>query len=869
MPKLVIDGHEIEAPKGMKIIEAAERLGIVIPRFCYHPALGAVGACRVCAVKCDGPVKGIQMSCMTEVRDGLMVSTMDEEAVDYRKQVVEWLMMNHPHDCPVCDEGGHCLLQTLTVAGGHGIRRYQGKKRTFRDQSLGLFVQHEMNRCIHCYRCWRFYQGFAGYRDLGCLQISHHTYFGRFGDGPLESPFSGNLIDLCPTGVYTDRPTRFTGRRWDFERSPSLCIHCSLGCNTVLSARYHGIVRQEARFHKAVNGFFICDRGRYGFFYESAAERPRHPKIGKEEASWEKALQMAADTLTRINQGSGPGTIAGVGSSRSSLENQGMLKLFCQLQGWKEPVYFETLCLARKAQRAVSRLDDRITVSLREVEGADFILGVGADPINEAPMLALAIRQAFKGGAGAGPMFPPPMVPAFISRTPVAVLDPRPIFLPLEFIHLPVAPRDIDPLLGVLIKRTVSLSAIEGLSPEARQFYDSLPSEFPFDGPLQDLLSGVENRLRESHRPVIICGMDMAGESTIDLAADFALLLKAAKGWAGLFYLMPSANTSGAALFSSPDKSLEEIIRGVEKGTVKALVVVENDPFWQFPDQERLKQALGKLDMLLVLDYLPSRIADQAHIFLPTTPLFETRASFVNQEGRAQFSGPAQVSGTPILQTGKGSHPPRVYGAGIPGGGARPAWTVLAELAEALDVLGKQTLPPKTIEDLWRWMAQENSVFGKVRTPYGQEELGEGVRLFPDRRKGIPFAPSLSSLRRRDDGKGANFPFPGEMDGANFLELRLVDWTFGTEELASYSRFIQQAEKTPCLLMQARDASRLGLQDKEKIRISLDGASLEIELETVENMASGIMFLPRHRQLNWQIFKELPAKIPVEAIKKM
>src|SRR5512135_1886666 len=171
MPKLIIDGHEIEAPKGMKVIEAAERLGIIIPRFCYHPALGAVGACRVCAVKCEGPLKGIQMSCMTEVRDGLVVSTTDAEAVDFRRQVIEWLMMNHPHDCPVCDEGGHCLLQTLTIAGGHGIRRYRGKKRTFRDQDLGAFVQHEMNRCIHCYRCWRFYQGFSGYRDFGCMQI--------------------------------------------------------------------------------------------------------------------------------------------------------------------------------------------------------------------------------------------------------------------------------------------------------------------------------------------------------------------------------------------------------------------------------------------------------------------------------------------------------------------------------------------------------------------------------------------------------------------------------------------------------------------------------------------------------------------------
>ncbi len=870
MPKLTIDGHEIEAPKGMKVIEAAERLGITIPRFCYHPALGSVGACRVCAVKCDGPVKGIQMSCMTEVRDGLVVSTMDEEAVDFRRQVMEWLMMNHPHDCPVCDEGGHCLLQTLTVAGGHGVRRYQGKKRTYRDQHLGIFVQHEMNRCIHCYRCWRFYQGFAGYRDLGCLQIAHHTYFGRFSDGPLESPFSGNLIDLCPTGVYTDKPSRFTGRRWDFERSPSLCIHCSLGCNIVSSARYREIVRQEARFHRAVNGFFICDRGRYGFFYESAPERPRRPKIGKEEVPWGEAIQMAADTLTRISQGGGMGSIACVGSSRSSLENQGMLKRLCQLQGWKEPGYFETVSMARKVKKAVSRLDDRIAVSMREVEGADFILAVGADPINEAPMLALAMRQAFKDGAGVAPMFPLPMVPGFISGAPVAVLDPRPVFLPLQFVHLPVTPEDLDLLLRILIKRTVTRSTVEGLGTEAQQFYDALPSEYPFEGPLQDLIPGVEKKLRESHKPVIVCGTDMVGESTIDLAADFALLLKAAKGWAGLFYLMPSANTFGAALFSSSDNSLEEIIEGVEKGTVKALVVVENDPFWQFPDQERLKQALDKLNFLLVLDYLPSRIADQAHIFLPTTPLFETRASFVNQEGRAQFTDSAHVSGIPILQIGKGSHPPRLYGGGIPGGEAKPAWMILTELAEATAVPEKRISPPKTIEDLWRWMAQENPAFARVSTPYGQENHLEGIRLIPDRSKGIPFVPPPSpSLRREEDKEGVTSRLPEEMEGTNFFELRLVDWTFGTEELASYSRFVQQVEKAPCLFMQARDASRLGLQDKDKVRISLDRSSLDVELAVVENMASGMTFLPRHRQMNWRIFKELPAKIPVDAIRKI
>jgi len=261
MPKLIIDGRKIEVAQGVKVIAAAEQAGIMIPRFCYHQALGSVGACRMCAVKfLEGPVHGLQMSCMVEARDGMVVSSTDDEAVDFRRFIIELLMRNHPHDCPVCDEGGHCLLQDETISGGHAIRRYLGKKRTFRDQYLGELVQHEMNRCIQCYRCKRFYQDFCGYRDFGVMGIADRTYFGRYSDGPLENPFSGNLIDICPTGVLTDKPARFKGRRWDFQRTPSLCINCSLGCSIVVSARYRELVRVEARYHEDINGHFICDR---------------------------------------------------------------------------------------------------------------------------------------------------------------------------------------------------------------------------------------------------------------------------------------------------------------------------------------------------------------------------------------------------------------------------------------------------------------------------------------------------------------------------------------------------------------------------------------------------------------------------------
>ena len=327
MPNIVIDDREIEVAAGTKVIEAAEKLGIMIPRFCYHPALGSVGACRACAVKfLQGPFKGVQMSCMVDAQDDMVVSTTDEEAVAFRKYIIEWLMLHHPHDCPVCDEGGHCLLQDMTVSGGHGTRRYLGKKRTYPDQYLGPLLQHEMNRCIQCYRCSRFYQEFAGFRDLGVMQSANQTYFGRFKDGVLENPFSGNLSDICPTGVFTDKPSRFIGRRWDYERSPSLCINCSLGCNTVASARYREVVRQEARFNETVNGYFICDRGRYGFFYSALDQRPRMAMIDGEAIARAEAIEALKQRLETVMNTAGPEAIACAGSSRSSLETLAMLK---------------------------------------------------------------------------------------------------------------------------------------------------------------------------------------------------------------------------------------------------------------------------------------------------------------------------------------------------------------------------------------------------------------------------------------------------------------------------------------------------------------------------------------------------------------
>jgi NADH-quinone oxidoreductase subunit G len=834
MPKLIIDDRETEVPAGTKVIEAAGRLGIMIPRFCYHPALGSVGACRVCAVKfLEGPFKGVQMSCMIDAKDGMIVSTTDEEAANFRQYVIEWLMLHHPHDCPVCDEGGHCLLQDMTVSGGHGIRRYLGMKRTYRDQDLGPLVQHEMNRCIHCYRCSRFYQEFTGYRDLGVMQIGNRTFFGRYQDGILESPFTGNLSDICPTGVYTDKPSRYFGRRWDYERRTSLCIHCSLGCHTVASSRYREVVRQEARYSEAVNGYFICDRGRYGFFYTSNVDRPRQALIEGKEVPYVQATRQAREKLGQLIKSIGPDAVACVSSERSCLETQAMLKKICQMEGWQGPSYFVDVARAQNVRAALSRLESGLAVSLREFESADFILVVGADPINEAPMLALEMRQAQRSGGK------------------IVVIDPRPVSLPFEFHHLHVTPDEVNLCLSLLVKAAVDVGAATDLDQSGIDFYQAIPPLETVSSSLQDQILKVAQNLKESKRPIIVCGTETVRQTTPALAADHALLLQATTKNAGLFYLLPGANSNSASLLAGEDGSFLETLEGIENGTIKGLILVESNLLLHFHDRQRMELALGKLELLVVMDYVDSNAKQKAHIFLPTSTLYEAGGVFINQEGRVQAAPRAHLVGTPIAQVSGGNHPPRIYGSEIPGGESRPGWQALAELVHGEPQPDEDT----TRSSILKWLSELYPALANI--PAIEELPDDGIRMNsteePSARFSLDWLNELERKQSPDDG----------------LELVLVNWTFSTEELSRYSPPLMQLEREPSVFMHVDDAIRLGLSESDKVAILLDRGALEVSVSVKEKMASGIIVMPRHRLLEWQKIETLPKFLSYEDIKKV
>lgn len=396
MPKLIIDNITLEVSEGTSILEAAKSVGITIPHFCWHPALGKAGACRACAVKVvEGSQKGLQMSCMITAQEGMVVATGDPEAVEMRRHVIEWLMLNHPHDCPVCDEGGECLLQDFTIAGGHSIRRFDGPKRTHLNQYLGPFIEHEMNRCIQCYRCVRFYQEFAGGMDFGVMGSAARVYFGRCGDGELESLFSGNLVDICPTGVFTDKTARFRARYWDYEMAPSVCQGCSLGCNTTPAARYRELLKVMARRNDRVNGWFICDRGRFACKGVHDRLRPRNVMVDGVESAWDEALQQVIDKAGGLP----PGSIALVGSARLSLEGAALLPQLATVLQAGSLSFFLHESEAAAAAATVSGLTAANSASLEDVAAADCIVIYECNLLEEAPMMLLAVRQAWRRGA--------------------------------------------------------------------------------------------------------------------------------------------------------------------------------------------------------------------------------------------------------------------------------------------------------------------------------------------------------------------------------------------------------------------------------------------------------------------------------------
>jgi NADH-quinone oxidoreductase subunit G len=861
---IFLDGKSctVEDAENKSLLEACLSLGLDLPYFCWHPALHSVGACRQCAVKLfkdEADTRGrIVMACMTPVVDGLRASIEDPDARGFRAGVIEWLMINHPHDCPICDEGGECHLQDMTVMTGHVRRRCRFDKREHRSQDLGPFLAHEMNRCIQCYRCVRFYRDYAGGKDLDVQGWHDDVYFGRVEDGPLESPFSGNLCEVCPTGVFTDKTqAAHPTRKWDLHTSPSVCPHCGLGCSTSPGERYGELKRVRPRYNVEVNGYFLCDRGRFGQGYADSGERLSSCLLGggmaQAAATRVAAVEAAAAALSLAFR-SGAGAV-GIGSPRASVETNYALRNLVGRERFFLALPEAELALHGAMRRVLAAAGDR-GATPREAEGSDAVLVLGEDVWNTAPVLALRLRQASRNAPNAAAMREKRIASWDDAALRQAVQDRSgPFFLagtspsPLDEsaeASYRAAPDDVARL-GYAVAALVdpSLPGPEGLAPEAAA-----------------LARRIAAALLAAKRPLVVAGSGPCSEACVGAAAALLAALVAAGLDARLCLVFPEADSLGAGLLAAGGLDAAERALRAAKGAV--LVVAEAD---------LARGAGGALMDLaaqtIVLDHTRSATTEAADIVLPAATILEGSGTFISLEGRAQRFFALRGAATPVQDSwrwldelgaaaGRGGEARnldaidaalvaelpelqavaraalgsrfRLLGRKIARGALRESGRTSIHADEdvhdrpplvdpdsslAYSMEGPRSAPPSLLSRYWAPGWNSDQAINKFQDEVGGRLAGGeiGERLFD--------APAdLDTLRRLGSAAGGPaIPRAFAKKGEGLLVLPRHE-VFGTEELSSRSPALSTRLAPARLYLSIPDAGRLGLAEGDLAALS-------------------------------------------------
>ena len=534
MAVIHIDGTTVEVDSSDNLLQACLSLGIDVPYFCYHPALGSVGSCRQCAVKQYQNKEDLEagrgrlvMSCMVAPSDDMYISVTDDEAKAFRKSMVELLMTNHPHDCPTCEEGGHCHLQDMTYMSGHSRRRYRFTKRTHHNQELGPFIAHEMNRCIACYRCVRFYKDYAGGEDLGVYGSNNRVYFGRDKDGQFESEFSGNLTEVCPTGVFTDKThSERYNRKWDMQYAPSICHGCSAGCNISPGERYGELRRIENRYNGEVNRYFLCDRGRFGYGYVNRDDRPTQALERINDKHVKINVNYALDeTIKRLENKK----VIGIGSARASLETNFALKNLVGFDHFSTGLNHQQQALVNKCIEVLST-EGIYNPGMTDIESHDAVLVLGEDITQTSSRVALSVRQAAKneGLKMAAALQTQAWLAEPVKRiaqdalSPVYVIDVIQTKLEdISKVSVVATPEDITKL-GFKVA-----DEIASLSDDLSEITDPQEVTQPDSdiGAMQALAQQIAYDLIQADKPLVISGTSLSSIALIEAAAQITQAL--------------------------------------------------------------------------------------------------------------------------------------------------------------------------------------------------------------------------------------------------------------------------------------------------------------------------------------------------------
>src|SRR3954470_13764697 len=651
-----IDGREVTAPENTMLVDAAKRGDVEIPVFCYEPKLGQpVGACRMCLVEVEGIPK-LQTGCSTPVKDGMVVHTQTDRVKEAQEAVVEFLLINHPLDCPVCDKGGECPLQDISFGWGGGRSRFIEPKRHFQKPlELSPLIAIDRERCILCYRCVRYSQEVAEDYQLVLQERGAETYVATFDGHPYVAPFSGNIIELCPVGALTSRPYRFRARPWDIEDAGSLCTLCPSQCNVTFTVRDDRVLRVLARDHEGVDDGWLCDKGRFSYQAIHSDERITEPMVreGAEllPASWEKALAAASSALKKA--GNRASALAG---GTTTNEEAFLLQQFI-----RDDLGSSHLSARTGGEQPLDVLralaDPKLQASVPDLEFAHTVLLVDCDPIDEAPVWDLRIRKGHRRHG-----------------LKIVTASARPTALdPIATTSLRFAPGGGE---GFLVALDAALSGDAG----------NLGGAASSAGSNATAVREFADALRAAGEEVVI----VYGERALTGSAGRALLNVAARlnlaniAGGGLLSLPSTPNGRGVreagfapghgpgyASLANPGLDAVGIAEGLASADLHTIWLHHVDPLRNHPDRALWERALGTAQTVIAVEsQMTDTLREFADVVFPAEAYAEKEGTLVHPDGRVQRLRPA---------IGR----PRGAG-GQPGTGVRPLWQVITDIASIL-----------------------------------------------------------------------------------------------------------------------------------------------------------------------------------------
>ena len=823
---ITINGLEVKAEKGRLLIDVAEEIGVYVPRFCYHPGMKSVAVCRMCLVKVEGSPK-LLPACATPVADEMKVTTVDEESIDAQEGMLEFLLINHPLDCPICDRAGECPLQDQTYRHGPGSTRYVEEKRHF-EKALEIsdLIVLDRERCVLCWRCVRFADEIAGDRFIQLVDRGAGTQILTFADDAFDSYFSGNTVQICPVGALTAKPYRFVSRPWNLETAPSVCSYCSVGCPITNESREGRLVRCQALPNERVNDFWNCDKGRFGYHFVGAEDRLETPLVRGEDdnfasTGWGPAMEAVA---SRVKDAQKVGVIAGAHLTTEDAHAVAKLArtvlktndVDSRLHDAGAP--YEMAVGVTGAAGSSARLDD--------LDDAKTIVWVGPDPKEALPVLYLRLRKAvIEGGAK------------------LIVLGPRAISL--------------DPFATQTIRTTAGADG----------------------NALRTLVSGSDSFAKDNLAdPMVVCwGPSSPGRDETPVAAaalEFAqthgakvLICPPSAGSQGMLDMgVHPALEGGYRAVAEPGRDTRAILEAAAVGELDALFVIGADPIRDFPDADLARRALGGGAFVVVAELFPTETVAYADVVLPSAAYAEREGTFTNLERRLQ----------------------KLEQLLAPPGTAREPWKICQAIASALgtdwgwrgcddvwdDIRSNvpthaevdtaaltQEMPAHALQYETGFQTASYESPASVAGPGGQYPKGYRsgapfqtgqnwplsweLRAFEARQRPgyVPDAPAPAATNTVLRPQATPAAPPTSSDGADSFVLYSGRFIYDEGTMVSHSAALRNIQRKAFVEMHEEDVKALGLSDGDTVVVSSGDFSVELPI-VVADICRGAVFVP-------------------------